>query len=641
MGVISFRRGSALIEADGSGGGGGAAFPTLTGLLFRYDAANTSQPYEQVNQTFSPSAVDTSANKLMIAADLKFPTNTGTPSYGTPVYFTSTGTLPTGLLPNTKYYIVGTQATGYTVYPEQRANDYLNIPGAMQQERPYMSGQNVWAQVNAIDFVDQGTGTHTIYTDKLLSQVNDLSPNAFHCYTTSATNRHYLIENGLDPTGKPCYISRQHAQNNVTSSGNKDGKNAISGVDNADDQAFRNFVSGKRWIAFTWAGSFYSNYLESYPKTWVRNGANMVSGSVITNRQSNGTTTLAHLLATGNMLKCVPTNNKALPPELTQGTAYYARAITSTTFSIHPTAADATANTNAISPTMGSGVEFIVYASQRVGDVNQEAFLINMYAPANGSVDNICSPRLRTTAPAGQGKQNIASTFLQGGTNGRVSQGFKQNEKVWVWFPEDAVRPVRLDNGQPLATGFYWASTRTGETGTCRLHDSLASAQANAEVAVASASCIKYSFTGVAGEVLFQYGDGSGIIISNTPFDTNPGTIHSLVTTRLLPNTPLIYTMLIDYNDPTATNTVMKLYLNGALIQSITLSGTKQNMPLNDGAPGSILQLFGDTNTHVAFTGWPNIYVCQAGSSDPVDSEFTGLHNWINTSWNITGRGAY
>jgi len=72
----------------------------------------------------------------------------------------------------------------------------------------------------------------------------------------------------------------------------------------------------------------------------------------------------AHGLATGDIVRVNPTDgsDNAVVPALTGSTNYFVRKIDATTFTIHPTLADATANTNKIIPDTAGDVDFIHFS---------------------------------------------------------------------------------------------------------------------------------------------------------------------------------------------------------------------------------------------------------------------------------------
>jgi hypothetical protein len=73
------------------------------------------------------------------------------------------------------------------------------------------------------------------------------------------------------------------------------------------------------------------------------------------------TTDAAHGFATADPVKVRATSGSTLPTGLSETTQYYARNVSSTTITLHPTAADATGNTNIVDITaVGSGTIWII-----------------------------------------------------------------------------------------------------------------------------------------------------------------------------------------------------------------------------------------------------------------------------------------
>ncbi len=175
------------------------SFPNASSVYVHYSADNmanvTTAP---LSQTFTSANVDLTNQLLTGLPDLGFPSVSK--SYATPVYFSTTGTLPAPLQPNTPYYVVGTAAGGYKVYPVATDADAPYQPGSLLGEKVHIA-QNAYLGVRSIVFTNGGSGTHTLSTKKLLFQLNDLTANGFNSAGPNSANKHAMLELDTDASG--------------------------------------------------------------------------------------------------------------------------------------------------------------------------------------------------------------------------------------------------------------------------------------------------------------------------------------------------------------------------------------------------------------------------------------------------------
>lgn len=95
-------------------------------------------------------------------------------------------------------------------------------------------------------------------------------------------------------------------------------------------------------------------------------------------------TATAHLLVTAKALTV--TSDDTLPAPLAAGTTYYARVLTANTFTLHPTALDATNNTNIVNlTTAGTGVHTLAYAAYTPATGTTKVSNMSYYWKALGS----------------------------------------------------------------------------------------------------------------------------------------------------------------------------------------------------------------------------------------------------------------
>jgi len=78
------------------------------------------------------------------------------------------------------------------------------------------------------------------------------------------------------------------------------------------------------------------------------------------------TSPAAHGLAAGDVVRLNPTtgSDNAVVPAITAATDYHVKVLSATTFTLHPTAADATAGTGTVIPTTAGNVDFINYTNR-------------------------------------------------------------------------------------------------------------------------------------------------------------------------------------------------------------------------------------------------------------------------------------
>ncbi len=310
------------------------------------------------------------------------------------MYFSTTGTLPAPLQPNTPYYIVGTAGGGYKVYPVATDADAPYQPGSLLGEKVHIA-QNAYLGVRGVVFTNGGTGTHTLYTKKLLSQLSDMTANGFSSVAPSMTNKHAMLEMDTDAGGH-WYFKTLGAitRENWVGSYNGYGPTLFQ---NGDRYAARQRIGNKRVVY-----QIFVCKVRSFKERQVFKVLDSPSNiDPATNQIGYGwDTRMTGKVATGDLINVQAISGSTLPAPLVEGTNYYARKVDTKFMTLHPTAADATNNTNAVDLTSTGTGSFLFYAPQRVGDSRRWSFFAEVLEPGSGG-GNTLSARLQEPLPSG------------------------------------------------------------------------------------------------------------------------------------------------------------------------------------------------------------------------------------------------
>jgi len=599
------------------------SFPNVPSVYVHYSADNianvTTAP---LSQTFTSANVDLSNQLLTGLPDLGFPSVSK--SYATPVYFSTTGTLPAPLQPNTPYYVVGTAAGGYKVYPLATDADAPYQPGSLLGEKVHIA-QNAYLGVRSIVFTNGGTGTHTLSTKKLLFQLNDLTANGFNSAGPNSTNKHAMLELDTDASGHWYFktlgaISRE----NWVGSYNGYGPTLFQ---NGDKYAARQRIGNKRVVYQIFVCKFRSFKERQVFK--VLNTPSYINTS--TDQVNYGwDSRMTGKVATGDLINVKATSGSTLPAPLVEGTNYYARKVDTKLMTLHPTAADATSGTNAIDLTTTGTGSFLFYAPQRVGDARRWSFFAEVLEPGSGG-GNTLSARLQEPMPSGASILKNATAFTTSGSNnGNVTNfsGVTDLTPVVFWVPPGATLPA------PLVAGTrYWISKSAPTASSARLHSSLASAQAGVGKSVSTSGCITYTSAGT-GESLVSYDDDATLI--------GYGTLESAIEPpplRVSFGDLKILVFKIDFNNPDSgvTNAVATLGVNEAVTATQTLSFAKGNTPTAVQDTSKAWTLFNSAQGHVPID--LDCYEIVFGSTDSTDptSDIQSIVDYLKVKYNISG----
>ncbi len=599
------------------------SFPDVPSVYVHYSADNmanvTTAP---LSQTFTSANVDLANQLLTGLPDLGFPSVSK--SYATPVYFSTTGTLPAPLQPNTPYYVVGTAAGGYKVYPLATDADAPYQPGSLLGEKVHIA-QNAYLGVRSVVFTSGGTGTHTLYTKKLLFQLNDLTANGFNSAAPSSTNKHAMLELDTDASGHWYFktlgaISRE----NWVGSYNGYGPTLFQ---NGDKYAARQRIGNKRVVY-----QIFVCKVRSFKERQVFKVLDSPSNiDPATDQIGYGwDTRMTGKVATGDLINVKATSGSVLPAPLVEGTNYYARKVDTKLMTLHPTAADATSGANAIDLTTTGTGSFLFYAPQRVGDARRWSFFAEVLEPGSGG-GNTLSARLQEPLPSGASTLKNATAFTTSGSNnGNVTNFASVTDltPVVFWVPPGATLPA------PLVAGTrYWISKAAPTASSARLHSSLASAQAGAGKAVGASGCITYTSAGT-GESLVSYDDDASLIgygtlesgIEPPPLRVSFGDLKILV-------------FKIDFNnpDPAITNAIATLGVNEPVSATQTLSFAKGNTPVAVQDTSKAWTLFNSAQGHVPID--LDCYEIVFGSTESTDpsADIQAIVDYLKVKYNIGG----
>lgn len=589
-----------------------------------------------LNQNFNPSDVDVANSKLALSGLGFNAFISASSASGNQIYFSSTGALPSPLQAGIAYYISPNAVSGYDIYPEQSATDWQNMPGALQFETP-LSGQNFAQKTNKIALTDQGSGVHTIFSDKLVFAMVDMLGSGYTIEGRQGSSDKQGFHRVLSDTHGQYVAARRRFRefSNGTANGTANifDKSPIQGPASAK-LASRQQSAGKR---VAWHTQVIRMHFTSY-----QNLLKVVVAPASINTTTGIWSFTTTRFATGDTVKVQVDSTSTMPLPFIAGTAYFVRAVTSSTFALYPTSADAIADTNRILPlTQGAG-SIVVYATQRVGDNPRQQFLMEQLEPGAGGANTLSPNALWSLT--GSGIMSASRVTTTGSANGDilVMGNFGNLTKVQLWYAQEAVPPTCQDTGLALANGDYWVTKYTGGSTFGRLHRTLADAQACVGVATVSCSntqLIKYS-TAQVGEFLVTWDNG-----------TTPWALNSELSTGATPQTTAagglsipganpwalgdihVQTYLWDMGDPGQVVPVGKIYIDGVLSQTFLLDGTQglSEAAVNDGTPSWTLH--NSAASHVPIDG-DSYFVALGSDTNAVpDSDIISLQTYCRAAF--------
>jgi hypothetical protein len=602
-----------------------AEFPPVSSVYVHYSAdnpANTTVP--PLNQTFATGDVDLPNQKLVLPnlgfSPIVYPGGIGP---ATPVYFSSTGKLPAPLRPETPYYVVPAAGGGYKVFAAAVDADAPFQPGGVLGEK-VLPAQNVSQGVRNIVFTDTGTGTHTLGTKTLISQITDLTANGYNSSAVNASDKHTLLEVDAGSDGRKFIrTAGATARENFVGSYSAYGQVFLQSPGDKRSEA-RQRVGGKRVVYQIFVGKVRS-FKERQVVKFLADPALVDPGMDRVKYAADHR--MKGRLATGDLIQVKAYEDSTLPAPLVEGTDYYARKIDDSFVTLHPTATDAASNTNVIDLTSAGTGSFLFWAPERVGDARRWSFFAEVLEPGKGG-GNTLSARLSEPVPSSAGVLKIGKAFTVAGSgNGNIA-GFgnlPELSKVVLWVPPRAVLPAPLQ----AAVG-YWVTKNPGSASSGRLHASLASAKESAGKATGDSSCIKYTAAG-SGEMLTSYDDGASAITFGTLGPMEP------MNTRV-PLGPLcVLVFKIDFDDPAQPSAYATLGVNEAVTEQIPLKKIPKGLtPPAVDDHSHAWTLFNSAQGHVPID--LDLYEMVFGSSaDAVpDGEIQAMVDYFNAKYHIS-----
>jgi len=614
----------------GSSGGGGGA--TQFSPFFRLKADDPSNVYVQTDENFDPADVIVADDRIVLP-DLDYEERTGwTTVGGTRVYFESTGTLPSPLTEDTPYYLVPHASGGYEIYPETASGDYVNLPNMMVEETP-LPAQNYSQKKNKINLTDQGSGTHRVFSNLLLEEaVNVVTGQDFSGKVTPpSADRHKRFEVIEDESARKAILSRLLTRNPEMT-----GSYAISGMGmefSGDRVLFQSHLRSKRSVVVSAVLRWNETTTRGVAKTPIL-PANVNTTTGVLTYVGDGN----HQVVTARKLKLRVYPGGSLPTGLSGATTYYGRNLSTTTISLHPTASDATNNTNVIIPTAQGTEGFTIVDYARPGDGERMRFLAEVRQPATGG--NTATVRSNSE---GWGDGNIimeTDMVVSGTANGRIGvvgrtiNGLVPTSsdihEVDVFWPADATAPT-LSGGGAMSQGTYWVTRDPGGSVYARLHASLADAQASLGLSNAAATCVKYS---VAGEGYMTVRTKVGRPVSVSSERSGGALAPDFWTPNI--GTTEILTWVVDYNNPDADVIQTWVYRNGILEAIAEGSGTKGLTDASTNAADTGLTFLNSPQGHVPFQGYVYDFALFGETEEIRQENLTNWHNSLLTEYGIT-----
>ena len=613
-------------NAESSASGAVQVYP-----FFRLKADDPLNTYEQTDVNFTPSDVILADNRLNITSISYLERSSSWAIVGaTRVYFESTGTLPSPLTEDTPYYLSPNGLGGYDVYPEAESSDYSTLPNILAEETVYPA-QHWGQQLNKIEFTDQGTGTHRIYSDLLIKEIQNLTDIDVKL-VPKRSGRHGMYEVRLDGAGRK-YIHSEITSRDPTATGSYSLRG--SGLElNGETLTFQEQLRGKRTIGVIAVVSWDETRQRSIAKTPIFPSGVNTSTGVLTFTGEN-----THQVTTARKVKLRLFPGGTFPTGLDGTTTYYGRNITTTTVTLHPTAADATNNTNVIVPSDQGAEGFTIVDYQKSGDNERMRFLAEVRKP----IDGLDTASLRSNSPGWGENIQVMETDISvtGTTNGQIGAAGRTHvglvpttdyiHEVDIWWPDDATAPV-LNTAATMTRGTYWMTRVPGSSVYVRLHASLADAQDSIGLATADATCLKFTS---AGEGYMRISSNIGRPVA-LAVERNGAALLPDFWTPDIGNGPEILSFIADYNNPEADVMQTWVYRNGILEGIAEGVGVKGLSDPDTNALDTGFTFLNSPQGHVPFEGKVYEYLL-VSSEDAIRPEnLDSIHAELLDGYEIT-----
>ena len=420
----------------------------LADLVF-YAHANAPENTEvQVSETFDPADVDTGADTIAVTVPLDDITMSTSSAAYQVVFFSTTGTLPAPLILGKPYCA---ECTGgvTTVYPIARTTDWFNVLGGTYGD--YIAPFQLAAQNRGkVDLTSQGSGVHTIYTRPLMDVWKDLTGNDYD-FSNGTGNYNELYEI-LDEGANGKYI---HSYGPMIRQYNLPSIHNLYAKIQANDggAAFRGEYSLKNLSG----GVAIIRPVRMSPSDGTKQhritDASINTGTgVITFGSAHGITNGEPITWTAPATETMPTPSAGLITD-----TFYGRSVTSTTGTLHPSAADAIADTNVITYSSAGSGSFMLTFIKRCAPADGPSYVYDFCKPDE---TNAHSSNLGFVNPfVGTSTAMTKSSWASTAPNGRLTTNgggitselrLKYLKPCICFSPPGVNMPITSDRGVAL-----------------------------------------------------------------------------------------------------------------------------------------------------------------------------------------------
>lgn len=516
----------------------GAVFDPLTvtsGKVY-FNAQNPLNTLDTVSESFAPAAVTTATDKITLSTTGFVRATSYTFGY---CYFTTTGTLPAGLALDTLYIPENNGDGTFSFYPVATDANYADFAGHENGET-ILPGYYYLFQTGKINLTDQGTGTHTMHTYPMVNKIQNLFTNT-DLFTQST--RQDMFDIRSDTKGD--YIALEGSLGLADSYVEPQGKMMTDNLSAAEVGAF--FDSKRYGYSVCVVRPKNNNWISKARA--ICKPANIVAATGVFTATTHGLTTgeavTPNVMSTGGAF---PT------PTVAFAGTIYARAASANTVTLHPTSADATANTNKyVFSDTGTGIFAITGTTSVRSSIAHKRviFDLNMQSNDHAFTPTMYSDKKSITLSSSGFFPSGSFDGWVGGLLTDTAMGNLPNNihTCRIFIPSGCTAPVCDDTGVPFTSGTYYI-TREPTNGTyCRLHRTLANAQASVGITTSSLS----------NTVVMKYG-ALGTGNATVVFPDNRANFRSLddlfVSTNISALADMdafgVYVSVVDYNDGSA-----------------------------------------------------------------------------------------
>lgn len=480
---------SGVVQKNAGGGGGfssskgsvgGVALKdpvaNMSSLLGYWDFSAPTTESTQINKTFAPSVINTATGNLTTAS-LALGITVGTSggawnatqfnSSATEVFFTSTGTLPAPLVANTPYYL-RENGIELEIYPKDAQTDGGIVPytapiGDCPPAMSWMLGKR------RIVLTTQGTGTHTITTKPLVTKVVSQTPIGVTFEPEQGTLNGYS-ELLVNPTNGKKYLSLKGTlSKDLRFAGMEGGGKCLSlQGGNLFKLAFSQGLSDKRYL---WMATLIQPRHQAYAANAqvILSASNINTTTGVFTKPTNPVAT-NHSFNTGDPVGIQPVESATLPtglvawnPATPTANQYFVRSLSTTTFQLHPTLADATANTNVIIPSNAGSGDFVVFETRDLLGVPYNHINVDLNYPGinNSASGNPYQSSQHLISPTTRVSIGTSNGYFH---NGTTTPCYFASTKAWRGVV--VTGPARNNIAPPVNTAPIKVRLRMGASAT-------------------------------------------------------------------------------------------------------------------------------------------------------------------------------